>query len=70
MHLCACCARSPLNHNEHRLKDAIISERVRWDEYRVPAPLTHSPEPANRSSDLTPLAKILSKLAPPQRVYI
>ena len=34
-----------LNHNEHSLKDAIINKRVRWHEYRVPAPLTHTPTP-------------------------
>jgi hypothetical protein len=31
-----------LNHNEHSLKDAIDNKRVRWQEYRVPAPLTNS----------------------------
>jgi predicted Holliday junction resolvase-like endonuclease len=31
-----------LNHNEHTLKDAIINKRVRWHEYRVPTPVTHS----------------------------
>ena len=31
-----------LNHNEHSLKDAIINKRVRWQEYRVPIPLTQS----------------------------
>ena len=35
-----------LNHNEHSLKDAIDSKRVRWHEYRVPSPLTNSPDPA------------------------
>ena len=35
-----------LNHNEHSLKNAIINKRVRWHEYRVPAPLTNSPDPA------------------------
>ena len=35
-----------LNHNEHSLKDAIINKRVRWHEYHVPAPLTHTPNPA------------------------
>jgi predicted Holliday junction resolvase-like endonuclease len=33
-----------LNHNEHGLKDAIDNKRVRWHEYRVPAPITHSPK--------------------------
>jgi len=33
-----------LNHNEHSLKDAIENKRVRWHEYRVPSPLTRSPE--------------------------
>jgi predicted Holliday junction resolvase-like endonuclease len=37
---------SRLNHNEHRLKDAIENKRVRWHEYRVPSPLTNSPDPA------------------------
>ena len=32
-----------LNHNEHSLKDAIENKRVRWHEYRVPTPITHSP---------------------------
>ena len=32
-----------LNHNEHSLKDAIDNKRVRWHEYRVPSPITHSP---------------------------
>jgi predicted Holliday junction resolvase-like endonuclease len=31
-----------LNHNEHSLKDAIDNKRVRWQEYRVPTPVTHS----------------------------
>ena len=31
-----------LNHNEHTLKDAIDNKRVRWHEYRVPTPVTHS----------------------------
>ena len=31
-----------LNHNEHSLKDAIENKRVRWHEYRVPSPVTHS----------------------------
>ena len=31
-----------LNHNEHSLKDAIINKRVHWQEYHVPAPLTHT----------------------------
>ncbi len=35
-----------LNHNEHSLKDAIDNKRVRWHEYRVPAPLTNSPDTA------------------------
>jgi predicted Holliday junction resolvase-like endonuclease len=39
-----------LNHNEHSLRDAIINKRVRWHEYHVPTPITHSshppPEPA------------------------
>jgi predicted Holliday junction resolvase-like endonuclease len=39
-----------LNHNEHSLKAAIDNKRVRWHEYRVPTPITHSshppPEPA------------------------
>ena len=35
-----------LNHNEHSLKDAIINKHVRWQEYRVPAPLTHTPDAA------------------------
>ncbi len=30
-----------LNHNEHSLKDAIDSKRVRWHEFRVPSPVTH-----------------------------
>ena len=32
-----------LNHNERSLKDAVINKRVRWHEYHVPAPLTHTP---------------------------
>ncbi|MGA9550228.1 MAG: Holliday junction resolvase-like protein [Rhodomicrobium sp.] len=32
-----------LNHDEHSLKDAIENKRVRWQEYRVPARLTHAP---------------------------
>ena len=35
-----------LNHNEHSLKDAIENKRVRWHEYRVPTPITHSSDPA------------------------
>jgi len=35
-----------LNHNEHSLRDAIENKRVRWHEYHVPAPLTHTPNPA------------------------
>ena len=35
-----------LNHNEHSLKDAIINKRVRWHEYRVPTPITHTPDTA------------------------
>ena len=35
-----------LNHNEHSLKEAIENKRVRWHEYHVPAPLTHTPDPA------------------------
>jgi predicted Holliday junction resolvase-like endonuclease len=35
-----------LNHNEHSLKDAIDNKRVRWHEYRVPTPLTHTPDTA------------------------
>jgi predicted Holliday junction resolvase-like endonuclease len=35
-----------LNHNEYSLKDAIENKRVRWYEYRVPSPLTNSPDPA------------------------
>ena len=35
-----------LNHNEHSLKDAIDNKRVRWHEYHVPYPITHSPRPA------------------------
>jgi predicted Holliday junction resolvase-like endonuclease len=31
-----------LNHNEHSLKEAIDNKRVRWHEYRVPTPVTHS----------------------------
>jgi predicted Holliday junction resolvase-like endonuclease len=31
-----------LNHNEHSLKDAIDNKRVRWHEYHVPSPVTHS----------------------------
>ncbi len=31
-----------LNHNEHRLKEAIDNRRVRWHESRVPIPLTQS----------------------------
>ena len=31
-----------LNHNEHSLKDAIDNKRVRWQEYRVPTPVTRS----------------------------
>ena len=31
-----------LNQNEHSLKDAIDNKRVRWLEYRVPTPVTHS----------------------------
>ena len=31
-----------LTRNEHSLKDAIINKRVRWQEYRVPTPVTHS----------------------------
>ena len=31
-----------LNQNEHSLRDAIINKRVRWQEYRVPTPVTHS----------------------------
>ena len=31
------------NHDEHSLKDAIDNEPVRWHEYRVPTPVTHSP---------------------------
>jgi predicted Holliday junction resolvase-like endonuclease len=31
-----------LNHNEHSLKDAIDSKRVRWHEYHVPTSITHS----------------------------
>ena len=41
-----CSAR--LNHNEHSLKDAIENKRVRWHEYRVPYPITHSPAPASK----------------------
>ena len=37
---------SRLNHNEHSLKDAIDNKRVRWYEYRVPTPITHSPNSA------------------------
>jgi hypothetical protein len=32
-----------LNHNEHSLKETIDNKRVRWHEYHVPAPVTHSP---------------------------
>jgi predicted Holliday junction resolvase-like endonuclease len=32
-----------LNRNEHSLKEAIENKRVRWQEYRVPSPITHSP---------------------------
>ena len=35
-----------LNHNERSLKDAIDNKRVRWHEYRVPAPLAHTPDTA------------------------
>ena len=35
-----------LNQNERSLKDAIINKRVRWHEYHVPAPLTHTSNPA------------------------
>jgi len=35
-----------LNQNEHSLKDAIENKPVRWDEYHVPAPLTHTADPA------------------------
>ena len=35
-----------LNHNERSLKDAITNKRVRWHEYHVPTPLTHSSDPA------------------------
>jgi len=38
-----------LNQNEHSLKDAIQSKRVRWHEYRVPAPVTHSDTTAERA---------------------
>jgi len=34
-----------LNHYEHSLKNAIENKRVRWHEYHVPAPLTHSSHP-------------------------
>ena len=35
-----------LNHNEYSLKEAIDNKRIRWHEYHVPAPLTHTPDPA------------------------
>ena len=35
-----------LNHNEHKLKDAIENKRVRWQEYRVPAPVTKAHDTA------------------------
>ena len=35
-------ARARLNQNERSLKDAIENKRVRWHEYRVPSPVTHS----------------------------
>src|SRR5271166_241 len=38
-----------LNHNEHSLKDAIIDKRIRWQEYRVPSPITH-PDTATESA--------------------
>ena len=41
-----------LNHNERSLKDAIINKRVRWHEYHVPAPLTHTPDAATRTRAL------------------
>ena len=37
---------SRLNPNEHSLKEAIENKRVRWHEYRVPTPVTRSPDPA------------------------
>jgi len=37
-----------LNHNEHSLKDAIDNKRVRWHEYHVPTPITHSPNSAKQ----------------------
>jgi predicted Holliday junction resolvase-like endonuclease len=32
-----------LNHNERSLREAIENKRVRWHEYHVPSPITHSP---------------------------
>ena len=32
--------------NERNLKDAIENKRVRWHEYHVPTPLTHTSDPA------------------------
>jgi len=34
-----------LTHNELSLKDAILNKRVRWYDYHVPAPITHSSHP-------------------------
>jgi len=38
---------SRLNYNEHNLKDAIDSKRVRWHEYRVPSTVTHAAHPTD-----------------------
>jgi hypothetical protein len=50
-----------LNHNEHSLKEAIDNKRVRWHEYHVPTPITHSshppPEPAIETAAKTMVHK-------------
>ena len=51
-----------LNHNEHSLKAAIDNKRVRWHEYHVPAPLTHTPDPATEPA-LSPAAETMAAMA-------
>ena len=39
-----------LNQNERSLKAAIEHKRVRWQEYRVPTPVTHTSDTATESA--------------------
>ena len=54
-----------LNHNEHSLKDAIENKRVRWQEYRVPAPVTKAHDTATEPR--SKLAGQKSRVSPKTR---